>query len=273
MPFLKIEQGIKLYYEKHGNAGPIIVLLPGLASTTRIWIQQIRTLRNQCQVYTLDFPGHGRSDWQHHYSLSEFSEYLRSLLDELAISEVSLVAISIGCSIALIFSERYPERVNKLVLEGPIGGYHSWWNPLGWQDWLVFGLLPLILQVSIHLFGYHATAHWLNTFGVHAKRNLKVLESVQHQADFKAIRELLWDSACAPYVGQLEKITAPVLLIRGQQDPMPKRFVNYIRANLRHVTFLEVPECRHLVAIERPNQFNRAIIDFLNLTPVIGKSE
>jgi hypothetical protein len=65
----------------------------------------------------------------------------------------------------------------------------------------VFNLLPHALEYSIALFGYHATAHWLNTFVVKAKRNFKILESVQRKTDFRAIRALLRDSANMPYAG------------------------------------------------------------------------
>lgn len=267
MPYLETKHGRKIHYEQHGQTGPVVILLHGLASSTRIWLRQIRTLKKYCQVYALDFPGHGKSDWQDVYSLEEYAECVKLLMDKRGILQAHLVAISIGCSIGLTFAAHYPERVNKLVLEGPVGGYHRWWNPLGWPDYLVFSLLPVVLELSIVLFGYHATAHWLNTFGVKAKRNFKILESIQNKTDHKAIRHLLWNSACTPYTGQLERITAPVLLIRGSNDPMPRRFVRYIRTHLSEITYIEVPETRHLVAMEKPREFNAMVMNFLNLAP------
>jgi len=169
--------------------------------------------------------------------------------------------------VALTFAARYPRHVSKLVLEGPVGGYHTVWNPLGWLDQMVFSLLPLLLQASIKLFGYHATSQWLNLFGVKAKRNLLVLEKLQHKTDYKAIRQLLWDSALTPYTGQLQNVSAPVLLIRGCNDPMPKRFVDYIRTHLPQVTYVEVADARHLVALEKFSEFNQMVIGFLELTP------
>lgn len=267
MPYLETNSGLKIYYEKHGQSGPVVILLHGLASSVHIWIRQRRTLQKYCQVYAFDFPGHGRSGWQENYSLGECAELLKYFMDFCDIAHASLIAISVGCSIALTFAARYPERTDKLILEGPVGGYYGRWNPLSWMDQIVFGLLPIALELSVRLFGPHATAHWLNTFGVKAKRNFKVLESVQHKTDRKAIRQLLWESALAPYAGQLEKITAPVLLIRGNNDPMPKRFTNYIHTHLREVTYIEIPHARHLVAMEQPDEFNFIAMKFLSLLP------
>lgn len=265
MPYLITTLGHKIYYEKHGHAGPVLILLHGLASSTRIWIRQVRTLSEYCRIYAFDFPGHGQSEWLAHYSIESLSELLRELMDECGIQQASLAAISLGCSVALTFAANYPERVDKLILEGPMGGCHTLWHPAGWLDWSAFILLPDIIYLSLHLFGYHATSHWLNTFGVKSKRNFKFLEAAQNQTDFKAIRELLWDSACPPYFGKLERITAPILLIRGQNDPMPLRFVNYIRTHLSRVTYLEMSGTRHLVALEKPREFNIVIMKFLDL--------
>lgn len=272
MPYFQSESGRQIYFERHGNTGPAVILLHGLASSTRIWIRQVRTLQKTCRVYVLDFPGHGRSDRQHGYSLQELSGLVGELMNYCGIRHADLVAISMGCTVALTFAANHPERVDRLVLEGPIGGYRSVWNPPGWADHLIFGALPIMLRFSIFLFGYHAIAHWINTFGVKAKRNFRVLEAVQHQTDPRAIQDLLWDSACVPYAGILERITAPVMLIRGHNDPVPRRFSDYIRRHLSQVTYVEVPETRHLVALEKPREFNAMVMSFLGLAPKLKET-
>jgi len=264
---LEYEPGKKLYYEHHGHSGPVIIMLHGLASSSRIWIRQVHALQKYGQVYTFDFPGHGKSDALQTYSLTENTVLLKFLMDELDLPKASLIAISLGCSVALTFAAYYPGRVDKLILEGPVGGYHPWWNPFGLPDQIVFMLFPFLIRLSIAIFEYHAVAHWINTFGVKAKRNFKVLETLQAQTDFKAIRELLWDCAIAPYASLLAHVSAPTLLIRGQNDPMPKRFVNYIRTHLGQVTYIEVPNTRHLVAMEKSREFNATVINFLRLKP------
>ena len=268
MPFLKRRTGQQIYYECHGHSGPMVILLHGLASSSRIWLHQVRVLQKYCRVYALDFPGHGRSDWQSHYSLRDYTNAIKALMDTCQLEKASLIAISLGCSVALDFAASYPERVDKLILEGPVGGCYTAKNPLGWLDQTVFRLLPIGIELSLWMFGYHATAHWINTFGVKAKRNFRVLESVQHKTDHQAIRQLLWDSACPPYVGALEQINQETLLIRGAHDPMPKRFTDYIRRHLPKVCYLEIPETRHLVALEKPRLFNALILNFLKLTSV-----
>lgn len=267
MPYIESGSGHKIYYERHGDSGPVVILIHGLASSTKIWSRQVRVLKKNCQLYTFDFPGHGKSNWQMHYALPELAELPRLIMDACGLPKANIAAISLGCWVAMDFAAKYPDRIEKLILEGPIGACYTCWNPLGWKDLFNYLMLPVILYVSMRLFGARATAHWINTYGVKAKRNFKVLESVQNLTDFRAIRELLWQSACIPINRDIKKIQAPTLLIRGQNDPMPQDFVRYLQQNLPNVTYVEVPGTRHLVALEKPGEFNRMALEFLSAQP------
>lgn len=263
MPYFQTQTGSKIYYKQYGQDGPAVILLHGLASSSRSWISLIKALKPYYQVLVLDFPGHGQSDPLEKYSFSDFVELLKACMAFCGFSKATLIGVSLGCSVALAFAIRYPENTEALVLEGPLGGYLPWWHPLGWFERVGFWVLPILLQGTVRLFGHHATAHWLNTFGVKHKRNFKSLESIQSLVDFRAVRQLLWQSAYPPYVGQLYRIQSPVLLVRGANDPMPKRFVQYIQDHLSSVTLVEVPESRHLVSMEKPHAFNRLVLAFL----------
>lgn len=263
MPYFQTKKGRKVYYEQYGQKGAVLLLLHGLGASSRSWTHLIKALHLHYQIYALDFPGHGQSEHWERYSLDEFVELINEWMLYCGVSKATLVGISISCSIVLTFAIRYPERVDALILEGPLGGYLPWWRPLNWLDQVMFKSLPIVFQCSVSLFGHQATAHWLNTFGIKKKRSFKSLESIQSLVDFKVVRQLLWQSAHPPYIGQLHLITIPVLLVRGQNDPVPKRFVDYIKEHLSDVKMVEVPMSRHLVALERPQIFNQLVLDFL----------
>lgn len=263
LPYLSIQDGSRIYYEQHGENGPAVFLLHGLASSSRSWGSLIKALKPAYRVFTLDFPGHGQSDHWNQYTFDGLVHVTNTLMEASGISRAVFIGVSLGCSVALTFAVRFPEKVDGLLLEGPLGGYLPCWHPIGWLDQIVFRTLPILLHGSVLLFGHHATAHWLNTFGVKRKRSFKSLESVQSLVDFRAVHQLLWQSTRPPYVGRLHCVKVPVLLVRGSNDPMPKRFVRYIQTHLSNVAYIEVPESRHLVATEKPREFNRLVLDFL----------
>jgi pimeloyl-ACP methyl ester carboxylesterase len=263
LPYFQAPAG-RIYYEQHGESGPAVILLHGLASSGRSWVRLIRALKTDYRVFSLDLPGHGQSDHFKRYSFDEFVELLQDGMTHCGISKASLIGVSLGSSVALTFAIRYPEKTDALVLAGPLGGYLPWWHPLGYLDWMAFTALPLALQGSVQLLGRQATAQWLNLFGVKRERSVQTLESTHRLVDIKAVRQLLWQSAHPPYVGQLHRIAAPVLLIRGANDPLPRRFVRYIQVHLPAATLVEVGESRHLVSREKPTVFNRLVTEFLS---------
>src|SRR5260370_38368830 len=60
MPYLRMPDGVPLFYEEHGVGDPI-VLLPGWTITTGFWKQQIADLSRDHRVLTFDLRGAGAS--------------------------------------------------------------------------------------------------------------------------------------------------------------------------------------------------------------------
>jgi pimeloyl-ACP methyl ester carboxylesterase len=255
--------GHKLYYETHGETGLPVILLHGLASSSRSWLRLIKALRTQYRVYAIDLPGHGQSDRWQTYDFERLTMLIRDWMTYCDIPAAAFIGVSLSCTLALTVAAQYPQKVAALILEGPLAGYQSKWKPGGSIDWCMFHLLPLLLEGSVLLFGHPATAHWLNTFGIKQKRNFKSLEAIQSLVDFRAVRQLLWQSSQPVYLTALPKIHTPTLLIRGCNDPMPRRFVTYLQEHLVNAVLTEVPESRHLVAMEKPKAFNQLVLNFL----------
>lgn len=264
MPYFLSASSTTIYYEQHGRSGPFLVLVHGLASSGKIWKHQINTLKQSFRLLVLDLPGHGKSDRCQSYSFDGFADWVAELMTYCHIEKASLLGVSLGCSVVLTVAARYPARVTAIVLEGPVAGFYPWWNPLGTIDWIVFLALPLLIS-SVSLFiSRRRISHWVNTFGLKKKRSFKVLETLQELVDLRALRQLLWQSACPTYVKSLRGITCPVLMVRGQNDPMPLRFARLIAKHLQHVKWIEVPDTRHLVAMESPDIFNNLVLGFLS---------
>jgi len=265
MPYLTASNGLEIYYEQHGEDGPPVLLLHGYGSSLRIWQKQFDSLGRHFKVYALDFPGHGRSQWANRYSLSMLAEIIKDFLDHIKCSRIALIALSLGCPIALTFAVRYPSSVTHIVLESPVAGGAPWYYPTFWLDVFFFRALPAILLITVAIFGYGFVIHFANTLGVKSSRNIEMLESMQSATDLKAFRALFWESAVPFYSRKLKEIKAPVLIIRGKEDPLPAYFAGYIQSRIQGpCTYASIPNIRHLVALEQPELFNKAVISFLN---------
>ncbi len=54
--------GVKLYYEVHGDRGPVILLTHGYSATSQMWAGQVGPLSKDHRLVIWDMRGHGRSD-------------------------------------------------------------------------------------------------------------------------------------------------------------------------------------------------------------------
>ncbi len=112
-------------YRVTGDAdAPPVVLLHALGLNASDWDAVARALAGDWRVYALDQRGHGSSARPGSYSFEAMRDDLRDFLDAVGTQRVRLVGHSMGGTVAYLFAEAWPERVERLVVEdtGPLVG-------------------------------------------------------------------------------------------------------------------------------------------------------
>lgn len=122
MPTLVTEQGI-VHYETYGRGRPVL-LLHGWLGSWSLWRNTIEILGKEFKTYALDFFGFGESlDRRADFSVDNFVESVSQFMDRLGIVKAPLVGHSMGGTVALGASIRYPEKVVKTTIIGsPVQG-------------------------------------------------------------------------------------------------------------------------------------------------------
>src|SRR5439155_18282835 len=88
--------------------------------SSRYMVPTAERLASLCKVYAVDLPGYGKSyKPEKILSLSELADALAAWMDAVGIGRAHLVGNSFGCQIIAEFALRHPERVDRLVLQGP----------------------------------------------------------------------------------------------------------------------------------------------------------
>ena len=115
-------QRLKLHYVDWGNVEkPLLVLLHGGRDHCRSWDWVASELRDSYHVVAPDLRGHGDSAWAigSTYSMIDYVLDVSALLKTLDLFPVTIVAHSLGASVALQYAGIYPDRVARLVaIEG-----------------------------------------------------------------------------------------------------------------------------------------------------------
>jgi pimeloyl-ACP methyl ester carboxylesterase len=256
--------GSRLYYESIGS-GPTVVLLHGGNLDRRMWDEQLPVFVPHFRVIRYDVRGFGRSGradsaFQNHVDLYD-------LLQHLAVRRVSLVGLSLGGRIAIDFALDHPEMVLKLVLAGP--------GLSGWTDWSAEDTSWLIVA--------RRAAHAKDSVGMAMAwlTSGYMRPAMEHPELAKRLRAIAADNATywmglfrdgdreqeadPPALGRLSAIRAPTLLLVGDRDsPVIRRIVDTLAANITGATVVRIRRAGHMVNMERPAEFNRAVLDFLS---------
>ncbi|MDA8342875.1 MAG: alpha/beta fold hydrolase, partial [Actinomycetota bacterium] len=120
--------GHDMAYRLEGS-GPVLLLLHGIAGSSRTWRDVIPRLTDRFTVLAPDLTGHGQSEKPvGDYSLGAFATGIRDLLDVLGIHRATVVGQSFGGGVAMQFVYQFPELCERLVLvdSGGLGREVNW---------------------------------------------------------------------------------------------------------------------------------------------------
>src|SRR5579884_4063474 len=110
--------GLPFHYHEAGSPDhPPLVLLHALGADARDWDEITAALADRAHVFALDQRGHGESARTDGYSFEAMRDDLRAFVDALALGRFSLIGHSMGGTVAYLFAETWPERIERLVFE------------------------------------------------------------------------------------------------------------------------------------------------------------
>lgn len=218
---------IKLHFIEKGSGYPLI-LLHGNGESSGYFEHQTEFFSDRYRVIAVDTRGHGQSPrGTADFTITQFAEDLHDLLDELSIERANILGFSDGANIALTFAMKYPEYVNKLVLNG--------------GNLFPQGVKPSV-QIPI-IIGYHLTKLFPK-----AKHNHELLSLMVNEPNID------------PKV--LYSLNIPTLVIAGTHDMIKEKHTQLIAESIPSAQ-LKIIEGTHFIAHDSPYEFNRAVEEFL----------
>ena len=222
---------IQLHYIEQGQGKPLI-LLHGNGESCDYFEHQIACFCHDYRVIALDTRGHGQSPrGENPFTIKQFAEDLRDFMDEKGIEKAILLGFSDGGNIALEFALKYPERVERLILNGA-NLYPSGVKPL--YQW------PIEIGYRI------------------AKLFSKKSEKAQRNAEILGL--MVNEPHIAPT--ELTQLTMPVLVVVGTKDMIKDMHTKLIYNSLPNAR-LSILDGDHFVANKHPEAFNNVVDEFL----------
>jgi pimeloyl-ACP methyl ester carboxylesterase len=265
---------IELGPENGDTEAKPLVFVHGLSGSWPNWLEQLPVFAAEHRVITLDLPGFGHSPMPREtISISGYAQLLDRLLDQLEIDAAAVVGNSMGGFIGAELAIAFPQRVERLVLVSAAGiSTHA---PRGSAQ-----AVPVLRRLERILM---ASAAWAASVSDTTMRRARLRDAalgvvIRHPAKLPAAlaAEQVRGAGKPGFIQALEsiidyeirerlsKIACPTLIVWGERD----RLINVRDAdvfaelipNSRKVIFKDTG---HMSMLERPEEFNALLEDFL----------
>jgi pimeloyl-ACP methyl ester carboxylesterase len=260
----------------HGGSGPALLLIHGFMGYSFSWRFNMEALSQHFSVYAMDLPGCGFSQrsQDRQCTLAGDAEKVLGFMDNLGIEEADIVGSSRGGGLAIILAaglakRKLLNRIRRLVLVSPINPWSSngrlltrmFATRLGGEFVLRFlpNLHVVLTRYFKRLYGDPKRISPGSIEGYEA--GLTVPDCFEHL--LRIVRS--WHDDLALIERSLPALSElPTLLLWGSRDKavFPSS-LHQLQRSLKNSALLLMKGVGHLPYEEVPEEFNRAICDFL----------
>lgn len=263
MPYLPI-RGAQLYYEDSGGPGEPIVFSHGLLWDSKLYAQQIASLKDRYRCIAYDHRGQGRSlaPPGKGIELRTVYEDAVALIQALGVGPCHFVGLSMGGFVGLRVAARHPELLRSLILMDTSADAETLWNLSRYRlltaatHWL--GLRPVVDRIMSIYFGQD----FLKDPARAAEREALRRQLASNPRDvWRAMQGVITRRAVT---SELERIRTPTLILVGEDDVVttPER-AESLHARITGSRLVRLPHVGHMSNLEQPEQVNQVLHRFL----------
>lgn len=273
--FAKLD-GARVHYVDYGKGNDALVLIHGWTQSIDAWRDQIPELAKHYRVIALDLPGHGQSDKPQFsneavpkgqprkpfiYSMDHFARAVDAVMHDAKVKRAVLVGHSMGTPVARQFYRHYPEKtLGIIIVDGSL-------RPFGNQ--------AMVDQLIANLRSPNYSAAIDQMFGMMFGKNL----STETQGRIKAstantpqnVLVSAFEGMADSGIWAEDKINLPVLALMAKNPFYPPNVEESFRGIAPKMEFYLWDDVGHFLMMEKPKEFNAAVIAWLDKTGLLKK--
>lgn len=258
--FAKVD-GSRVHYVNYGKGDDALVLIHGWTMNEDSWRDQIQDFAKRTRVIAVNLPGHGQSDKpQVSYSMDYLARGVEAVMRDAKVKRAVLVGHSMGTPVARQFYRKYPEKTLAIVIvDGVL-------RPLGdkaMMDQMIAGFRgpkykEVITQMLTQMKG-----------GLGAEVMERITTSSLSTPQSVAVSAM--EGMADPAIWGEDKINVPVLAIMAKNPFFPPNIEELSRGIAPNMDFRMWDGVGHFVMMEKPKEFNEAVLGFLDKHKLLQK--
>jgi pimeloyl-ACP methyl ester carboxylesterase len=255
--------GVELYYEEHGRGEPL-VLVPGFGTGAWIWYRQVPGFAEKFRVVVFDPRGVARSEGRDEpFTMRQFADDLAALLEALGVESAHVLGASFGGFVAQEFALAHPARTRSLILCCTSYGGAGHRPPSPETLAAIASTKGLNTEERVRenlLLAFSPRFVEERPEEVERVISLRGEYGVPEHAYLRQLQAAVAFDAAA----RVGRVTAPTLVITGDADRIvPHENSLNLAAAVPGSTLRVVEGGSHTFFIERPDEFNRAVVEFV----------
>jgi pimeloyl-ACP methyl ester carboxylesterase len=252
--------GRKIHEIRGGEGEPLLYLHSAMGEA--MWIPHLAALAERYEIHAPAHPGFLTSQGiEQIRDIEDLVVHYLAYMDRLGWESVNVLGLSLGGWIAAEIAARYPERVAKLVLVSSVG---IWICEKPITDiFAIDSRFPDRFQKLLFYDPNCPAAQMLPSPGDMSLGD-EMLASIMNA--FAATAKIGWNPLLHDprLESMLPRVRAETLVLWGANDRIVP--VDYGRKFARLIpdaTLEVIPECGHLIPLEKPSEFHQVVMKFL----------
>jgi pimeloyl-ACP methyl ester carboxylesterase len=254
--------GARVHYVNYGKGSEALVLIHGWTQNIDAWRDNISDFAMRNRVIAIDLPGHGQSDKpQITYSMDLFARAVDAVLRDAKVKRAVLAGHSMGTPVARQFYRKYPGKTLAIVI---VDGSLRPFADKAMMDRLIGGFRAPNYRESV---SQMLTAISGPNLSVDVRERIKASAMNTPQHVLVSAMEGMAD----PAIWGEDKINGPALAIMARNPFNPPNVEESFRAIAPNLEFQMWEGVGHFIMMEKPKEFNAAVIQFLDKNKLLKK--
>lgn len=253
-----------MYYQKITNSdnNRWIVLVHGFCGNSEMWKKQIDTLVKHANLFIIDLPGHGESIKglieSNIKSFRDLAFNIIKILNQNKIEKATFIGLSLGTLVLAAIAKYFPDSVLNAVFVGPLCGMGLLSKFEMFLGYVFRAIIPHMLTVSI----FSKILLPKNGHKTSRKFFIEGAEKISKKI-FIEWYEMLYKNINGVLDAKKVIENIKTLFIVGNEDYVFLKGVVEFTKKIRNANLVILKNCGHVCNLQKAQEFNRCIEEFL----------